>query len=58
MDISATFQGSSVRIMEINVNGADIYITYVTTDAILQSTKILMDRTLSATTIATGVTVN
>jgi hypothetical protein len=58
MDISATFQGSSVRIMEINVNGADIYITYVTTDATLQSTKILMDRTLSATTIATGVTVN
>ena len=58
MDISGTFQGSSVRIMEINVNGADIYVTYVDTSSNLNSTKILMDRTLSATTIATGVTVN
>jgi len=58
MDISATFQGSQVRIMEINVNGSDIYVTYVDTSANLNSTKILMDRTLSATTIATAVIVN
>ena len=58
MDISGTFQGSQVRIMEINVNGADIYLTYVDTSANLKSTKILMDRTLSATTICTGCVVN
>jgi len=58
MDVSASFQGSIVRIVDMDVNGSDIYITYVDTSSNLKTTKILMSRTSNITTVANNTTVN
>lgn len=59
MDVSATYKGEDARILDIDVNGSSIYVTYVNTGGDFKVGQSVMTFPLSAsTTIATGVTVN
>jgi len=55
MKVSATFNGSVVQIADIDVNGCQIYVTYVDASSNLIVDKVFYPQ--SATTIATGATI-
>lgn len=57
MDVSATFKGNSVRILEVTRNGSSTYVTYLDTDSNMFSDTLYTPGS-SATSVALSGTVN
>lgn len=57
MNISATLDGVGVNIVDVDVNGNDIYVTFVDSTTKLIVTKKFLDPTSVYTTIATSATI-
>ena len=60
MNVTATYKGSSVTIVDVTKNGSAIYVTYVDgSDVLLVDTTMVPPTSASATVqIATSATVN
>ena len=60
MDVSATFTDNNelVRVVDVDVNGSSIYVTYVTSASNLDVKQMFLVTGQSSTTIATSATVN
>ena len=57
MNVSATYKGAVVNFVDITRNGSTTYLTYVDSSNVLK-TDVIHTPTTSATSIATGATVN
>ena len=59
MNVTATYKGQSVTIVDVDVNGSSIYVTYVDASNVMYVDKSMINPMASAATqIATGATVN
>jgi hypothetical protein len=58
MDITATYNGASVHIVDIDVEGDNCYITYVDGSSVLKVDKIFLPANSTPYTVATGCTIN
>lgn len=58
MNISATLDGESVNIINVNNDGHVIYITFVDSSSNIKVTKKFLDVSDGSITIATGATIN
>lgn len=58
MNITATYKGESVTIVDIDVNGSSIYVSYIDGSDILKVGKDFIAGSETETTIATGATIN
>jgi hypothetical protein len=57
MNVTATLNGESVTIVDVNVNGLNIVITYVDADDNLKVYQTIVSKAAMSTIIATGATV-
>lgn len=58
MNISATYKGESVTIVDVDVNGGTIYVTYIDDSDVMKVSSDLFPNTTTMVTIATSATVN
>lgn len=56
MNVTATLDGESVTVVDVNANGQMIYVTYVDSSSVLKISKRFLDSTGLATTLATSAT--
>jgi len=58
MNVTATFDGASVTIVEVGCDGGLIHVTYVDASGNLKVTKKFISVSSETYTVATGATVN
>lgn len=57
MQVSATFEGEAVTIVDVDVNGSSCYVTYITSADELKTSRKIFDVNNNDFSIATSATV-
>ena len=58
MNVSATYKGESVTIIDIDVNGSSIYVSYIDASSVLKISQDFFRGSDVFTTIAIAATIN
>lgn len=58
MNITATYKGESVTIVDIDVNGSSVYVSYIDANSVLKISQDFFNGQDDFTTIANNVTIN